>query len=232
MADEHRIPLSDGRTARIVFSDASDGDYRVLDPVPGLEGRRRAIVDAPWSWLRQVHGAETYVVTHPGQHAGCEGDALLTTTTGCPISVTTADCAPLVLVADRGLAVVHAGWRGLVAGVVEATAKRLRAAAGEPSVSLLGPCIDPAAYEFGDDALSVVVARYGTAVAARTADGRPAHDVAAAVAGACGAAGWPVPDRPACTSDPRWYSHRTRADKGRQVAVGWLTVPGESGGNG
>ena len=44
---------------------------------------------------------------------------VLTTTVGCPLVVTTADCAPVVLVAERGVAVAHAGWRGLVAGTID-----------------------------------------------------------------------------------------------------------------
>ena len=227
MADHHSIPLPGGRTARVAFTDAEDGDFRVVDPTPGLEERRRAIVDRPWSWLVQVHGDTVREVERPGEHAGREGDGLVTTDDGCPIAVTTADCAPVVLVAEAGVAVVHAGWRGLAAGIVERAAAQLGRAAGSPVTALLGPCIGPAAYEFGPDDLAVVVDRYGPAVAGRTSTGGPALDVPAGVAAACRAAGWPSPSPPPCTSDPRYYSHRVRADRARQTAVAWLEGAGD-----
>lgn len=222
MADHQVIPLGSGRSVGVSFTDASDGDFRVIDPTPGVEDRRRAVVDLPWSWVRQVHGATVLEVSEPGQHAGAEADGLLTTTPGAAIAVTTADCAPVVLVAERGVAVVHAGWRGIVGGIIGHAAERLSEAAGAPVASLVGPCIAPAAYEFGRDDLDAVIAAFGPAVESKTADGALALDVPAAVGAACIEAGWPAPERPACTSDSQWFSHRTRADTGRQTAVAWL----------
>jgi len=228
MSGQHAVAVADGRTVRVVFTDADDGDFRVLDPTPGLDERRRAVTGGagPWSWLRQVHGAELYRVDEPAEHAGSEGDGLLTTRTGCPIAVMTADCAPVILVAEGGVAAVHAGWRGLVAGIIERAGTQLMAAAGQPVAALLGPCISPAAYRFGADDLATVVDRYGPAVAGTTSGGEPALDVAAGVAAACEAAGWPPPPVPSCTSDPRWFSHRTRADRARQCAVAWIEAAG------
>ncbi len=222
MGGRHTIELADGRRLRVVFTDTDDGDFRVVDPTPGLDERRVRIAPGPWSWLVQVHGDRVHHVTGPGEQGGEEGDGLLTTESGCPIAVTTADCAPVVLAADRGVAVVHAGWRGLSAGIVERAGAELRRLAGEPVAALLGPCISPAAYEFGADDLATVVERYGPTVASTTDDGRPALDVPAGVAEACRRAGWPAPERPPCTSDPRWFSHRTRGDRARQTAVAWL----------
>ena len=225
MAERHEIPISDAAVVTVVLTDIDDGDFRVIDPVAGLDERRRAIIDRPWSWIRQVHGDTVLRVGHPGDRAGDEADGLFTTEPDCPIAVTTADCAPVVLVADRGVAVVHAGWRGLAAGIVENGASRLRAAAGAPVSSLLGPCIHPSAYQFGRTELDQVIDRYGPAVEGVTADGDPALDVPAAVAAACVAAGWPAPAPTTCTSDARWFSHRTRSDVGRQTAVAWITAP-------
>lgn len=226
MAGQHSMTLGDGRTLVVAFTEVADGDFRVVDPAPGLDERRRRVADGRWSWLRQVHGDTIHRVVEPGQHAGVDGDGLLTTASGCPISVTTADCAPVVLVADRGVAVVHAGWRGLLSGVIERAADQLRAAAGQPAVTLLGPCIGPAAYRFGGDDLATVVERYGPSVAGLTERGEPALDIPAGVAAACRASGWPVPDVPPCTSDPRWFSHRTRGDKARQSAVAMIERSG------
>ncbi len=231
MSGHQTVAVADGRTVQVVFTDADDGDFRVLDPTPGLDDRRRAITGevGPWSWLRQIHGSELYRVEAPGEHAGADGDGLLTTTTGCPIAVMTADCAPVILVAEGGVAAVHAGWRGLVAGIIERAGSELVAAAGQPVTALLGPCISPAAYRFGADDLATVVERYGPAVAGTTSDGEPALDMAAGVAAACRAAGWPPPPASSCTSDPRWFSHRTRTDRARQCAVAWIEDAGSDG---
>ncbi len=222
MARQLSLTLGDGRTARLVFTDASDGDFQVVDPAADLEDRRRRIVDRPWSWQRQVHGDVVRRVHHSGDHAGAEGDGLLTTESGCPVSVTTADCAPVVLVAAQGLAVVHAGWRGLVAGIVEKAGQQLQAVAGEPLCSIVGPCIGPASYQFGPGDLAAVIDRYGPGVEGRTEAGELALDMPAAAAAACRRAGWPDPGQPECTSDPQWFSHRVRRDRARQCAVAWL----------
>ena len=226
MVDQHRVPLDGGLVAEVRFTDAGDGDFRVVDPEPDLEWRRRSIVDRPWSWIRQVHGSNVLEVAEPGEHAGSEADGLITTAVGCPVAVTTADCAPVVLLAGSGLAVVHAGWRGLLAGIVELAGSRLRELGGPPRGTLLGPCIGPGAYRFGTAELEPIVGRFGQAVRSTTTDGEPALDLSAAVAKACEAVGWPAPEPPACTSGPRWFSHRTRAEQSRQTAVAWLTRDG------
>jgi YfiH family protein len=223
MADQLRLPLADGLTAEVRFTGVDDGDFRVLDPTPGLADRRRRLVDAEWNWIRQVHGADVVIAERAGHHQGTEADGLATTVLDCPIAVTTADCAPVILVAERGVAAVHAGWRGLVEGIVERAADQLRNIGGTPLATLLGPCISPGAYEFGAEELAQVVARYGPTCQGVTDEGQMALDVPETVGLACERAGWPRPERPACTSDPRWYSHRTRADIGRQTAVVWLT---------
>jgi copper oxidase (laccase) domain-containing protein len=218
----------DGKTAvTVCFTDARDGDFRVRDPQPGLDAARTAITAEPWSWIVQVHEAEVLTVEHQGHHAGAVADGLLTTSVDCPIAVTTADCAPVVLIAERGVAVVHAGWRGLMAGIVERAGEQLTATAGAPVQAMLGPCIAPEDYEFGSTELDLMADRFGPAARGITRAGTPALDVPAAVAVACERAGWSAPERPPSTSDPRWFSHRTRGDLGRQTAVAWLHKTGD-----
>jgi copper oxidase (laccase) domain-containing protein len=131
---------------------AAAGDFRVDGDARALARRRVALAPGPWTWLRQVHGADVIEVAEPGEGAGRSADAAVTVTPGCVLAVTTADCAPLVLVAEAGLAVVHAGWRGAEAGVIAAAAGGLaRLGAGAPVASWLGPCIGPASYEFGEE---------------------------------------------------------------------------------
>lgn len=233
MARRESVAIEAG-TVEIAFTDRSDGDLRVLPPAitdaaataawtAELAERRAKVADLPWSWLRQVHGARTVLVTRPGEFAGAQADAAVTTTPGCAIAVSVADCAPVVLVAERGVATVHAGWRGLVGGVVEAAASQLRAVGGEPVAAVVGPCIQPAAYEFGADALDEAAAVLGDDVRGKTAWGTSGLDVPAGVRVACERAGWPPPTTiDACTSDDTYFSHRTRTDLGRQVAVAWI----------
>lgn len=207
--------------ARATTADA--GDFRVDGDQRELADRRRALHPGPWTWLRQVHGADVVEVHHPGGGAGSTADAAVTTTPGCPVAVTTADCAPLVLVAEAGVGVVHAGWRGAEAGVIGEAAHALaRLGAGRPVASWLGPCIGPAGYEFGTEPLDRLAARFGPDVVGRTAWGAPALDLRAVVRAACREAGWAEPADPPCTTDQRWFSHRARGDTARQATVAWL----------
>jgi YfiH family protein len=98
---------------------------------------------------RQRHTATVHRA-NPGGEARV-GDALWTDEAGVPLLALGADCAPIAVVSTRGrpaLAVVHAGWRGLAAGVVEAAVAALDAPA---SAAVIGPAIGPCCYEVGTD---------------------------------------------------------------------------------
>ncbi len=179
----------------------------------------------PWTWLQQVHGARVVTVNHPGEHAGEHADAAVTATPGCTLAVRTADCAPIVLEARRGVGLVHAGWKGLMAGVVDAAVAALRALDDGPLRAHLGPCIRPGCYEFGDPELAEMTKRFGDAVAATTLWGTSALDLPAAVRSALGAAGVAlVSDDAGCTAcDRRWYSHRARGESERMATVAWVS---------
>jgi copper oxidase (laccase) domain-containing protein len=219
---------AEGVRIEVRSTHAADGDFRVSPDDPeelaDLRSRRRAIVDSPWTWLRQVHGTDLVEVRRPGEHAGSTADGAFTHRSGAPIAVTTADCAPVVLVATTGVAVVHAGWRGAAGGIIERAGDALRQRGGMPVAAVVGPCIGPQHYAFGARDLREIVDRYGDEVAGRTRDGSAALDLPALVSMACVRAGWPRPPQPACTSDDAWFSHRTRADRGRQTTVAWIAA--------
>ncbi|MBK8482706.1 MAG: peptidoglycan editing factor PgeF [Proteobacteria bacterium] len=131
--------------------------------------------------VRQVHGANVVAVpagAKPGDLESIAADALITGEPGTAVAVSTADCVP-VLMADarRGVvAAVHAGWRGLAQGVLEATVDRLVAEWGaslEDLVAVAGPAIGSEAYEVGAE----VVAALGHLALAwsRPAPDRPPH---------------------------------------------------------
>lgn len=183
------------------------------------------------AWARQVHGATVLVVDGTarrhdvtGRAHVAEGDALVSVVPDARVAVLTADCASIALASPEGLfAAVHAGWRGLVAGVVERAADVLRAHGATDLVGALGPCIHPECYEFAEADLRLVADRYGDGVRGRTARGTPALDLPAAVHAALGRAGVePVPGVDACTAcGGPYFSHRARGDGGRQALVVW-----------
>jgi YfiH family protein len=216
----------------VVFTDRAAGDLghageRVHSVRPEVEARRRAVVDLPWTWLRQVHGDRVVVVSEPGGGAGERADAAVTDRPGCALAILTADCAPVALVAGDGVVgVAHAGWRGLVDGVLERTVERMRGVGAGEVRAVLGPCIRPGCYEFGPADLARVARRLGDVVRATTTSGAPALDVPAAVRAALARAGVSeVDDVGVCTAcSPAHFSHRARRELGRQALVVWRTV--------
>jgi polyphenol oxidase len=133
---------------------------------------RAELPDAP-VLLRQVHGTRVLDLDRFGYHA--EGDAALTRTPGTVCAIKAADCMPVLLADEAGsvVAAAHAGWRGLCAGVLEATVRAM----GVPGSSLLawlGPAIGPAVYEVGDEVRAEYLRADGQASSAfRPA--RPGH---------------------------------------------------------
>jgi len=226
--------------ARVVFTDRHGGvsgaPYDSLNLGDHVGDDPRAVADnraataralglpdpARWSFLHQVHGATVVTVTSPSGGAPPEADAAVTTTTGLPLVVLTADCAPIALCADDAVAVVHAGWPGLLAGVIAVAVERVRAVDPAGAIrAVLGPCVHPARYEFGAADLATLVERFGPAVAARTDDGRTAFDIAAAVRIALAERGvTELDDVDVCTSaSADHFSHRRDGTTGRQALV-------------
>jgi polyphenol oxidase len=219
----HRIPLADGGSAEIRITGVAEGDLAVSLPPEALAPRRRAVTAAPWTWLRQVHGATVVTVDSPGASSGAEADAAVTAAPGAPLAVHVADCAPVALISPGAVAAVHAGWRGVAAGILERAVAAVTDAGGPVTHAVLGPCIGPECYEFGAEDLAAVVASVGPTARGRTSDGRPALDLPAAVTAALARAGAPTPVRlGGCTACGRgWFSHRARAEAGRQALVVW-----------
>lgn len=164
------------------------------------------------------------VVDHPGQHAGVQADAAVTAVPGCVLAVQVADCAPVALVASSVVGVVHAGWRGLVAGVVQNAVAAMRAAGADGIDAVIGPCIEPACYEFGPDDLDAVAAALGDEVRGTTRSGSTALDLRAAVRASLRTAGVEqISEADVCTAcSPVHWSHRARGEDERQAVVAWM----------
>ncbi len=224
-----------GGVSAAPFESANLGDA-VGDSASAVAENRRAMarrlgLPSPdrWQWLRQVHGTDVVrvecVVDPP------VADAVVTTVPGLALAIVTADCAPIVLAGEHGVAVVHAGWRGLMAGVVEAAVVALRELGPGPDAgsnhspirAVIGPCISARHYEFGRVELDRVVERLGSGVEGHTADGRASLDLVAGIRVALartGVEGDAVEDLGVCTYDSAdHYSHRREAPTGRQALI-------------
>ncbi len=126
---------------------------------------------------RQVHGAR--VASAEECAAGAEADAVVVRARRSAIAVVTADCVPILASGEDGRAVaaIHAGWRGLAAGVVEAGIDALRRESeGLAVCAAVGPHIGPCCYEVDAPVLDALRHRFGAdALADATRDARPGH---------------------------------------------------------
>lgn len=217
-------PLDLG-SARLA-ADARDG------AVAESRRRLRALLPADPVWLHQVHGTRVVALDHTGAAQARadppEADAAVTREAQLVLTVRTADCLP-VLLADRAgsvVAVAHAGWRGLAAGVLEATVAAMDVAPGD-AVAWLGPAIGPTAFEVGRDVHDAFCAHDPAAAAcfAPQPDGKWLADLAALARRRL--AGLGVRDiavHGGCTySEPaRYFSYRRDRDTRRMALAAWL----------
>lgn len=114
------------------------------------QNRAKLAVPNQPQWLEQVHS--TIVVKLPNEVQIPKADAVYTEEKNQVCAVMTADCLPLLITDTKGsqVAAIHAGWRGLCDGVIEATIRKL-AADPESLLVWLGPAIGPDVYEVGKD---------------------------------------------------------------------------------
>jgi polyphenol oxidase len=239
------VPLlfARGRGAVIAFTTrqggVSAGDFASLnlgfatpdDAAAVAENRLRALVaagadPARAQGLRQVHGNIVLEAAPgaPGAYLAAattwpEADALVTSEPGLPLIAHGADCLTAALVAADGgrLATVHAGWRGLVAGVLEAAAERV----GTGFSAVIGPGAGACCYEVGADVAAQLAGRFGEdVVAAGRADLAACAQRALERSGAA-----EVVSARLCTiCDPEWF-HSHRRDgrgSGRQAVIAYI----------
>jgi len=196
---------------------------------------------------RQVHGAQGVRVTDqpPAAVRTMEADYLFTDRPGITVGVITADCVP-VLLADPGrpaVAAAHAGWRGLVAGVIGAAVGSLGQLGSRPHdlVAGLGPCIGPCCFEVGPEVVEAFLHAFGAdpdivvpAGTGPTPFPKPHVDLWRAARAALIQAGIDasrIADPPGCTmcQPERFYSYRRDGARiGQQLA--YIGVPGDAHG--
>lgn len=156
-----------GGVSRRPYDSMNLGDHVGDDPLAVKENRARLRRHLPAEplWLKQVHGIQ--VVDAVTAEPGAAADAALARAPGVVCAVLTADCLPVFLCDCRGtvVGVAHAGWRGLAAGVIEATVAAMGAAPAD-LLAWLGPAIGPRAFEVGGEVRDAFLAVEPQAAAA------------------------------------------------------------------
>jgi YfiH family protein len=148
------------------------GDHVGDDPV--AVAANRALLNMHLSvkplWLKQVHG--TRCIDAAQASAGAEADASFTRTPGIACAVLTADCLPVLLCDTAGsvVAAVHAGWRGLAAGIIETTVTAM-SVPENTVLAWLGPAIGPDHFEVGSEVREAFITHHPEAAAAFTPHG-------------------------------------------------------------
>ena len=222
---------------------ASAGSYAALNlathvgDAPERVAENRAILSAGVPlpsepvWLEQVHGT---TVLDLDRDAIAPADGSVTSRACVVCAVLTADCLPVIFASRDGgrVGVAHAGWRGLLNGVLSAAVRALRTPPQE-IVAWLGPAIGAASYEVGADVRDAYLARDAQADAAFTPNGRgrwQADLYALARASLADAGVGAVHGGGSCTyrEADRFFSHRREAPCGRFATLVWIGGPAVS----
>jgi hypothetical protein len=197
--------------------------------------RLMSAIGCPSQWplrVHQVHGASVaQVETDRPFEVEAKADAIVSRDRGRAISVRVADCVPVLIATKDGgtVAAVHAGWRGIIQGVIGATIKRMKSAAGhgpDTFTAAIGPCISARAFEVGEEVLLEFEKSFGTAAPIeRRKDGKGWVDLRAAaqiqlMAARLRSENIDLTDRCTSTHGDEFFSHRREKGlTGRMAAV-------------
>lgn len=225
-------------TTTRAMSGASRGPYaqfnlgsRCGDEPAAVEANRAALADAvglPSApvWLEQVHGRDVHRVGSV-QQGEPRADVAVAFEAGRVLAVLTADCLPIVIATDDGaLGIVHAGWRGLARGAIDACLESLAAPPHRIS-AWIGPSIRAASYEVGAEVRDAFLAVDAGAEQA-FAPSRPQHwrcDLPALARRTLARNGIArIADCGLCTfaDAARFYSFRRDGATGRQATLAWI----------
>jgi purine-nucleoside/S-methyl-5'-thioadenosine phosphorylase / adenosine deaminase len=157
----HGFFTRQGGVSTGVYESLNCGPGSSDDPQHVRANRQRVSIaltgaDHPICTLYQVHSNRVVAVTEPLEsRAFHKADAIVTRVPGVALGVLTADCAPILLADEKTgvIAAAHAGWRGALAGIVEATVEAMIAAGADSAniVGAIGPCIAQESYEVGPE---------------------------------------------------------------------------------
>jgi YfiH family protein len=225
--------LRSGGASAAPYASLNLGDHVGDAAAAVAENRRRlaaqAQLPAEPAWLNQIHGISVADLDAAGE-AGPMGsaDAAFSRQPGRVCAILTADCLPVLLTTDTwGLvAAAHAGWRGLAAGVIEATVQALRVPPAR-LMAWLGPAIGPRHFEVGAEVREALLVGDPRAVMAFAANerGRYMADLSALARRRLAALGVArIYGGRECTfsAADRYFSHRRDGTTGRQATLIWL----------
>ena len=217
-------PLPGG--GRVIFTTRAAGNLSTAageGAGDGLARRRKLARELGLRALcasRQVHGTHIHIAAAgEGERAApldMDADGHASTLPGVGVAVLAADCVPVALGCEGAVAMIHAGWRGLSAGVLEEGVRVMRALGAGPIGAVVGPCAGACCYEVGPEVMSAL----GRAPERGHLDLRAVAHARLAAAGVDG-----IADVTACTiCDERFFSYRREhAAAGRQGGVAWLS---------
>jgi YfiH family protein len=222
-----------GGVSQGAFSSMNPADHVGDDPEAVAANRARLqqllALPARPAWLQQVHGIT--VVDAKSVTETPQADAAYACSPGVVCTVLTADCLPLLLCDREGecVAAVHAGWRGLAAGVIEQAVRAL-SRPGESVLAWLGPAISPAAYRVGDEVRDAFMAHDRRAAAAfrpATEGGWHAdlYQLARQRLGDCGVTHVYGGEHCSYGEAGRFFSYRRDGACGRMASLIWITAP-------
>lgn len=147
-------------------------NYELLQSAIGCGDRTRC-------WVHQVHGGIVVPIRRGEAYEnGVKADAMVSDDPSRILSVRVADCVPVLISSDDGrvVAAVHAGWRGVIAGIAPAAAHMVRdAASGGPIAVAIGPSIGCDAFEVGPEVLSEFARLFGDQAPMRRRDDGKGH---------------------------------------------------------
>lgn len=209
------------------------GMHTADDPGHVLQNRallRRLLPSEP-VWLRQVHGNAVVDAAVVGPNAIPAADASFTNRPGVVCVVMAADCLPVLLCDAHGavVGVVHAGWRGLAAGVLQNTIVAMRTAGAGDVLAWLGPAIGPQSFEVGIDVLTAFVDHDPQAMAAfRPLPSQPGkyladlYHLARLILVKNGIGKISGGSRCTVTETQRFFSYRRDQETGRMATMIWI----------
>jgi YfiH family protein len=217
----------------IAFTTGHAGDLSLSGGDPAAAEANRASVSdllgipREWATARQVHGRRVVCAGTPGVQVP-EADAVVVRQPGRPAAVLVADCVPIALSGPGVAAAVHAGWRGLCAGVIEAAVAA--ADPGDTSAgglsAWIGPCIGPCCFEVGPEVPEQFALTHPFAPDCCEHVGTTLRfnlrRAAAAVLEACGVKVTGDLNPPCTCCDPRFFSYRRDGTRKRQALITWV----------
>ncbi|MEX0991910.1 MAG: polyphenol oxidase family protein [Actinomycetota bacterium] len=208
--------------------------YSSGDQPRKVAANRSHVIEAlgigPFALGGQVHGANIAQVGPAKTGSGWDGpdgvisgtDGLSTRSKGLPLAVATADCVPVILAsgAEGRIAVIHAGWRGVAAGIIEKAASLFPDRGSV--VAVIGPCAGVCHYEVGPDVALAVSAGTGGGAVTQERGGSLYLDLSATISGSLTGLGIEAEETRLCTihEADRFFSHRRDGPCGRQMAIG------------